>query len=108
MDAIDPPMNIIGRLFDGINIGMDIGGKYVCSYFLKQNKVSYDYILFLHSKTDNALRKLYWEPLILNLKEIYADIKKNKIGIFVPPLIYMGDYANIIYKDHFIEPQNIT
>ena len=25
MDAIDPPMNIIGRLFDGINIGMDIG-----------------------------------------------------------------------------------
>ena len=90
------------------NIGMDIGGKYVCSYFFKQNKVSYDYILFLHSKTDNALRKLYWEPLILNLKEIYADIKKNKLGIFVPPLIYMGDYANIIYKDHFIEPQNIT
>ena len=90
------------------NIGMDIGGKYVCSYYLKQNKVSYDYILFLHSKTDNALRKLYWEPLILNLKEIYADIKKNKLGIFVPPLIYMGDYANIIYKDHFIEPHNIT
>ena len=48
------------------------------------------------------------EPLVLNLKEIYADIKKNKLGIFVPPLIYMGDYANIIYKDHFIEPQNIT
>ena len=45
------------------NIGMDIGGKYVCSYFLKQNKVSYDYILFLHSKTDNALRKLYWNLL---------------------------------------------
>jgi hypothetical protein len=90
------------------NIGMDIGGKYVCSYFLKEKKVLYNYILFLHSKTDNNLRKLYWEPLLSNLKDIYTDIRKNKVGIFVPPLIYMGDYANVIYKDHFIEPQNIT
>jgi hypothetical protein len=90
------------------NIGMDIGGKYVCTSYLKQKNILYNYILFLHSKTDNQLRKLYWEPLIHNLKEIYIDIKKNKLGIFVPPLIYMGDYANIIYKDHFIEPQNIT
>ena len=25
MDGIDPPMNAVGRLFDGANIGMDIG-----------------------------------------------------------------------------------
>ena len=25
MDGIDPPMNAAGRLFDGANIGMDIG-----------------------------------------------------------------------------------
>ena len=90
------------------NIGMDIGGKYVCSYYLKKKNVLYNYILFLHSKTDNNLRKLYWEPLLSNMHDIYIDIRKNKLGIFVPPLIYMGDYANVIYKDHFIEPQNIT
>ena len=90
------------------NIGMDIGGKYVCSYYLKKKNVLYNYILFLHSKTDNNLRKLYWEPLLSNMDDIYIDIRKNKLGIFVPPLIYMGDYANVIYKDHFIEPQNIT
>ena len=25
MDGIDPPMNAVGRIFDGTNIGMDIG-----------------------------------------------------------------------------------
>ena len=87
---------------------MDIGGKYVCNYHLKQNKIFYDSILFLHSKTDEQLRKLYWEPLITNLSQIVDSLKNEKIGIYVPPLIYMGDYACIIYKDHFIEPKNIT
>jgi hypothetical protein len=90
------------------NVGMDIGGKYVCHYFLKQKKIFYDSILFLHSKTDNQLRKLYWEPLIFHLDKIKDNLLDEQIGIYVPPLVYMGDYACIIYKDHFIEPCNIT
>ena len=92
-----------------LNQGMDIGGKMVCMDFLNSNNVVFDSILFLHSKTDTYMRKLYWEPLINNLEKIHKSIRKDKtIGIYVPPLIYMGDYATIIYKDHFVNPANVT
>jgi len=43
------------------------------------------------------------------LEKIHKSVRKdNTIGIYVPPLIYMGDYATIIYKDHFSNPNNIT
>lgn len=92
------------------NRGMDIGGKYVCMDYLQKKEIYYNSILFLHTKTDEQLRKLYWEPLIFNLKEIETAVSdhENNIGIYVPPLVYMGDYACVIYKDHFIEPKNIT
>jgi len=92
-----------------LNQGMDIGGKFVCIDFLKKNKVKYNSILFLHSKTDPYVRKLYWEPIINNLHSIVKNLTKEKdIGIYVPPLIYMGDYATIIYKDNFVDPDNVT
>jgi hypothetical protein len=92
-----------------LNQGMDIGGKFVCIDFLKQNKIDYNSILFLHSKTDPYIRKLYWEPILNNLHSIVKHLKKDEeIGIYVPPLIYMGDYATIIYKDNFVNPDNVT
>ena len=106
-DIIEKDENI--TLIECENRGMDIGGKYVCLDYLQKKDVYYDSILFLHSKTDNQLRKLYWEPLIENLEEIEESLdKKSHLGIYVPPLIYMGDYACIIYREHFIEPRNIT
>lgn len=91
------------------NVGMDVGGKYVCLDFLKKQSFSYKYILFLHSKQDDSMRKAYWEPLLLNMAQIVRImLTDEKVGIFVPPLIFMGDYANIIYKDHFIDPKNVT
>ena len=92
-----------------LNQGMDIGGKMVCMDLLNRNNITFNSILFLHSKTDSYMRKLYWEPLLTNLEKIHKSIRKdNTIGIYVPPLIYMGDYATIIYKDHFVNPDNIT
>jgi hypothetical protein len=92
-----------------LNQGMDIGGKMVCMDFLNRNNVIFNSILFLHSKTDPYMRKLYWEPLITNLEKIHKAIRRDKtFGIYVPPLIYMGDYATIIYKDRFINPDNVT
>jgi hypothetical protein len=91
------------------NVGMDIGGKYACIDFMKTKGVNYNHILFLHSKQDDLMRKSYWEPLLLNMGQIVRLMKTdNNIGVFVPPLIFMGDYANIIYKDHFIDPKNVT
>ena len=90
------------------NRGMDIGGKYICIDFLKTRKYKYDSILFLHSKTDNYMRRLYWDPLVKNIRKITRYVIKNKeFGIFVPPLIYMGDYATIVYKDNFVNPDNV-
>ena len=64
------------------NRGMDIGGKYVCLNYLQKKEVYYDSILFLHSKTDDQLRKLYWEPLLNNLNEIQNSLQeKTHIGI---------------------------
>ena len=92
-----------------LNQGMDIGGKFVCLHYLKENGIIYNSILFLHSKTDQYMRKLYWEPLLNSLHSITKTIKNNSAyGIFVPPLIYMGDYATIIYKDQFVETKNVT
>jgi len=92
-----------------LNKGMDIGGKFVCVDYLKNNSVKYKSILFLHSKTDPYMRKLYWEPILSNIGRISKQIQKQtEYGIFVPPLIYMGDYATIIYKDQFVNPDNVT
>ena len=91
------------------NIGMDIGGKFACIQYLKQASLSYDTILFLHSKTDDSVRKTYMDPLIHNLSDIKTEFLLNtKIGIYVPPLVYLGDYANIIYNNVFVEPHNVT
>ena len=65
--------------------------------------------MFLHSKSDDIVRKSYWDPLLLNMAYIIRASSNNEnIGIFVPPLIFMGDYASIIYKDTFNDPDNIT
>ena len=91
------------------NRGMDIGGKYACIDYLKVNEYEYDSILFLHSKTDDYVRRLYWDPLIHNIASISQDIleNKNNIGVYVPPLIYMGDFGAILYKDNFVNPKNV-
>jgi len=99
--------NII--LIKSANVGMDIGGKYVCINYFKKNNIKYKYILFLHSKYDDGMRKAYWEPLLLNMSMIKREIiNDSRIGIFVPPLIYTGDYANIIYKDNFVDINHVT
>lgn len=91
------------------NQGMDIGGKMVCLEFLKSYKINYKFILFLHSKTDDYMRDLYFLPILQNMDTILESIKKNtNIGIYVPPLIYIGDYATTVFKDNFVDPANIT
>jgi len=66
------------------NKGFDIGGKLCCLQYLKDKQ--YDYILFLHSKTDPHKRKQYFSPLVKNryrMKLCKTIIKhKNIAGIF--------------------------
>lgn len=89
------------------NYGMDIGSKFVCVDFLKKNKIEYEYILFIHSKSNEYKRKLYIEPLINNL-DFLLNFKNNDIWGFFPPVILDGDYYHIIHDNTIIDTNNIN
>ena len=80
------------------NKGMDIGGKFVCVNYLKDKNIDYENILFLHSKTDDNLRCIFFDSLINNIDYIYNQSEKN-IGGFLSPWIFNGDNNDIILGD---------
>ena len=51
------------------NKGMDIGAKFCMVQYLRNQKIDYSYILFLHSKSNPKTRRKYFAPLISNFKE---------------------------------------
>jgi len=68
------------------NKGFDIGGKLCCLQYLKDQQIEYNYVLWLHSKTDPVNRFRYFSPLIKNkyrIKLCKTIMKyKNISGIF--------------------------
>ena len=64
------------------NKGMDIGGKFCVTTYLNDNKISYEYILFLHSKSNPETRKKYFEPLINNLDDEFIKNITDFDGYF--------------------------
>ena len=62
--------------------GMDIGAKFCAVAYLNNNKISYEYILFLHSNSNPQTRRKYFEPLIDNLSEEFIDNINNYDGYF--------------------------
>lgn len=44
------------------NKGLDIGAKFCCVKYLNDSNIDYDYIFFLHSKTDKKKRFNYFNP----------------------------------------------
>ena len=61
---------------------MDIGGKFCAVAYLNDNKISYEYILFLHSKSNPETRKKYFEPLINSLSEKFIENINENDGYF--------------------------
>ena len=73
------------------NKGMDIGGKICCLKYLYEKEYNFEYILFIHSKSNNLSRHKYIEPLIsINFQEILSN--KNILGIFPNLLIENVNY----------------
>jgi len=74
------------------NTGYDIGGKIVALEYMKNNTISYEYILFLHDKTNPQARNNYFSPLIKNshrIKFIKTLIsEKDVYGIFPNTIWY--------------------
>jgi hypothetical protein len=78
------------------NKGMDIGGKIIVAQYLRETSVLYDYILMLHSKTNDAIRRNYIKPLIQYLSRFQSN--KTIMGVF-PPVILSSLYKSIINQD---------
>lgn len=52
------------------NKGLDIGGKIAAVDYLYKNNIDFQNMLFLHSKSDPTIRKIYFDPLVKNLDRI--------------------------------------
>jgi hypothetical protein len=84
------------------NKGMDIGGKICCLKYLYEKQYNFEYILFIHSKTDKISREKYIEPLInIDFEEILSN--KNIDGIFPNLLIENNDSFFFGTKDYRTE-----
>jgi hypothetical protein len=64
------------------NKGMDIGAKFCAVAYLNDNKISHEYILFLHSKSNPETRRKYFEPLINNLSDRFIENINQNDGYF--------------------------
>jgi hypothetical protein len=84
------------------NKGYDIGPKFIVSQFLKEQKVDYNYIFFIHSKSNNEKRIEYLEPFIANIDEIKDMLKIGKIGGIFNDIIYCGNQV-IFYHNQLIK-----
>lgn len=94
------------------NKGFDIGGKICALDFIYKNLINFDYILFLHSKTDINKRKQYYHPFIKNKNRIYLikkilSMNKNLNGIF-PNLPWYNINNKTNYNKHDVYASNIN
>ena len=76
------------------NVGMDIGAKYCMIQYLLDNKIPYENILFLHSKSNDALRYAYFNTLVGTKETIKMNqhISKLHHAIFPDNLSLQGDF----------------
>jgi hypothetical protein len=84
------------------NRGFDIGPKICMFQFLIDKSIDYDYILFLHSKSNKALRKNWFDTFVkstsrVKLLKCIMETNKNMLGIF----------PNYCYKEHHKSTHNI-
>lgn len=69
------------------NNGLDIGAKMLMVKYLKDKDIAYDYIYFMHSKTDQNLRHMYFDTLFDNMDVIVSNLYD-----------YEGYFPNLLYN----------
>ncbi len=84
------------------NRGMDVGAKFCVTEYLNRNNIKFDYILFLHSKSNLIKRNNYFDSLVNNIPYFFDKINLSKnIGAFVPPLILNGSNGYFLNNNLF-------
>jgi len=90
------------------NKGMDLGGKFVTVDYLKSHKINYDYLFFMHSKTDKYMRNNYIAPFYSNLNKINDLLQCGEVGgIFPNELLISYNDLNIIDSSFFNTINNL-
>ena len=90
------------------NKGMDIGGKLCAFDFLEKNNITYDYLFFLHSKSNKAIRDSYFLPFFKNRQRLQLirtllSVKNNKLYGLFHPYIHSCDFNDINILDNPIK-----
>lgn len=75
------------------NYGMDIGPKFIIYEYLLNKKIDYNYIFYIHSKSDNVSRNKYLTPFINNLVNIGSKLNENNatIACYFHNILWFGD-----------------
>ncbi len=88
------------------NRGYDIGGKICLIDYLYKLQIDYEYILFLHSKSDKNKRIRYFSPLVNRLNEINSILEKKEVlGIF-PNTLWINHKGIKNYKNYDLYRNN--
>ena len=81
------------------NRGMDIGAKFCMVHYLKEKGFSYEYILFLHSKSNPTTRAKYFTPLLNAIDDTFIENIKIMTDIFPT---YNGRYKERKYQEFLV------
>ena len=72
------------------NFGMDIASKFIAIHYLQSIGYEYEYIFYIHSKTDDMKRHEYIQPFIKNMSKIVDIMIKASVGGIFHDSIYYG------------------
>ena len=75
------------------NYGMDIGPKFIVYEYLRIKNIDYNYVFYIHSKSDNNSRYKYLTPFINNLNSIGSRLNENNANIacYFHNILWLGD-----------------
>ena len=77
------------------NKGMDIGGKFCAMKYLNDLNYKFNFILFLHSKTHDIIRKNWFGNIEQNLELV--EVNNDNVGGYFPETIFTGDNSCLLW-----------
>ena len=87
--------------------GSYLGGYMLAINYLNQHKLNNNYILFLHNRLSNSLKKIAYDSLVNNLMQINQPTNQqdSEIGGFFPPIILKGNQQFLLFDTKYLDAQ---
>jgi len=92
-----------------INKGMDLGTKFVITDYLKKQEINYDYVFFIHSKSNAIYRNKYIQPFMENMEDIKYFLTHKSYDAIFNGQVHIGTNwgRNDIYMNEIISYLNL-